>query len=153
MYAFRFHFFFLTYLPTFLNWKQSFLFEKLSKLYTFSFKISSYFPGLDDKRTVPSTYEPPPTPVRFNRNRESKDREILNQYSSPTSPTTTTTSGFSTGSWRRNSTKSTNSQNSSTAPHSPIPTRFENNKSSENNHYSRNTVSQNLLKKSAILRS
>ena len=104
-----------------------------------------YFPGLDDKRTVPSTYEPPPAPVRFNRNRESKDREILNQYSSPTSPTTTT-SGFSTGSWRRNSTKSANSQNSSTAPHSPIPTRFENNKSSENNHYSRNTVSENLKK-------
>ena len=103
------------------------------------------FLGLDDKRTVPSTYEPPPTPVRFNRNRESKDREILNQYSSPTSPTTTT-SGFSTGSWRRNSTKSANSQNSSTAPHSPIPTRFENNKSSENNHYSRNTVSENLKK-------
>ena len=103
--------------------------------------LNFFFPGLDDKRTVPSTYEPPPAPVRFNRNRESKDREILNQYNSPTSPTTTT-SGFSTGSWRRNSTKSANSQNSSTAPHSPIPTRFENNKSSENNHYSRNTVSK-----------
>ena len=119
-------------------------------LFRFFSKILSNFIGLDDKRTVPSTYEPPPTPVRFNRNRESKDREILNQYSSPTSPSTTT-SGFSTGSWRRNSTKSANSQNSSTAPHSPIPTRFENNKSSENNHYSRNTVSKNLQKSANFL--
>ena len=123
-----------------IKWNTSFIFRFISNI---------IFLGLDDKRTVPSTYEPPPAPVRFNRNRESKDREILNQYSSPTSPTTTT-SGFSTGSWRRNSTKSANSQNSSTAPHSPIPTRFENNKSSENNHYSRNTVSKKKSQKSAI---
>ena len=85
--------------------------------------------GLNEKRTQPG-YEPP-TPVRFNRGRESKDREIVN----PLSPT---------GSWRRSSTNSdlrnsVNSVNSDYGRSNSTVTDYKNNSGSTD--YKNNSVS------------